>query len=159
MSEERVEHARLQTFGSGHVPRGEPDHFEQVRAASKTGKREPASGPLVPVEGPERRRAALENLDVDGVLTRRPLGHAHQRDRGGETAAVWRDAVEHRLPGPHGRASLPDHPGLLRHPHPTEVAEGPEALLLQGPVVRETEQDGDDARNRAATEELLLQLS
>lgn len=154
-----MEHARLQTFGSGHVPGGEPDHSEQVRAASEAGKREPASGPLVPVEGPEGRRAALEHLDVDGVLSRRPLGHAHQRDGGGETAAVRRDAVEDRLPRPDGRASLPHHPGLLRHSHPAEVAEGPETLLLQGPVVGETEQDGDETRNRAATEELLLQLS
>lgn len=141
-----------------HVPLREPDHLVQIRPASQAGERGPASRPLVPAEAPERGGAALEDLDVDRVLTRRPLRHAHQGHGGGEPAGVRRRAVEHRLPRPHRRAPLPDQPGLLGHPHAAEVAEGLEARLLQGLLVGEAEQGVDKARHCTSTQQQSLQL-
>lgn len=138
-----MEHASLQTFGARHVPPGEADHLAQIGAASQAGKGKPASGPFLSVETPERRGAALEDLDADGVLARGPLAHAHHGDRGGEAAGVRGDAVEDGLPGPHRCTPLPHQARLLCHPHPTEVTEGQEAHLLQGLLIGETQQDGD----------------
>lgn len=147
-----MKHASLQTFGPGNIPRGELHHLVQIGTASQAGEREPTSGPFVPVEAPERGRAALEDLDVDGVLTWRPLRDAHQSHGGGEPTGVRRDAVEHRLPRPHGGTTLPDHASLLRHGHAAEVTERLEAHLLQGLLIRKPEQDGNKTRNCAPTQ-------
>lgn len=154
-----MEHASPETSGPGDVPRGELDDLEHIRVAPQAGEREPTGRPLVPVEAPERRGAALEDLDVDRVLTRRPLGDAHQGHGGGETAGVRRDPVENGLSRPHGRTPLPDHAGLLCHPHATEVTEGLKAHLLQGLIIGKTEQGGDKTGNGTSTQQLVLQLS
>lgn len=158
-SEEGVEHASLEVFGSGPVPDRELDDPAQVGAAPQAGEGGPAGGPLAAVEAPEGRRASLGHLDADGVLTRRPLTHAHRDDGGGgEDAGVRGDAVVNRLPRPHRRRPLPRHAGLLRHAHPAQVAQGQETHLLQGPLVREPEQDGDEPGNCTSAEQKLLQL-
>lgn len=159
-SEERVEHARFQTLGARNVPAGEPHQPVQVGAGPQAGEGEPAGGgAAVPMEGPEGGGAALEDLDADDVLTRRPLGDAHQGDGGGEAAALRGDAVEDRLPRPHRGAPLPHHARLLGHGHAAEVAQGLQVHLLQPLLVGETQQDGDEARNGAAPQQQLLQLS
>lgn len=147
-----MEHAGLQTFGPGYVPHGELDHLAQIRTASEAREREPTRGAFVPVKAPEGGGAALEDLDVDRVLTGRPLRHTHHNDRGGEAAGVRRHAVKNTLSRPHRRPPLPDHAGLLGHAHPAEVTQGQQARLLQGLRVREPQQDGNQTRDGASSE-------
>lgn len=152
LSKESVKHASLQASGSGYIPHRELDHLAHVWAASQSEEREPTSSLFVPVKAPERGGAALENFNVDCVLTWCPLRCTHHDHRGGEAAGVRGDAVKHGLPWPHRCTPLPHHASLLCNSHPTEVTEGQKAHLLQGLLIRKTEQDGNETRNRASTE-------
>lgn len=60
--------------------------------------------------------------------------------------------MKNTLPWPHRCTPLPHHAGLLCHSHPTEVTEGQKAHLLQGLLIVETEQDGNETGNCTSTE-------
>lgn len=66
--------------------------------------------------------------------------------------------MEEGLPRPRRDAPLPDQAGLLRQPHPAEVAQGEETGVLQGLLGRKPKQNSNEARNGAVAEQKFLQF-
>lgn len=146
-SEERVEHASLQTSALsrdfGHLP--------SLGAPSRVKERRPDG----PTEAPAAGGAAAGDLHADHELSGRPLRNSDLDERGGGAAGVAGGGVEQGLPRPLGDPPLPDQARLLRHPHPAEVAEGEETGVLQALLAGEAEEDGDEAGNGAAAQQQL----
>jgi len=147
LSEERVEHACLQTFGWRNIPRRELESDWSSFPSWSTRTNEPS----VCCRGGSRKRRSSAG---------KPRRWPHTDPAPIETSTP----ESQRRPKAWGETPWKtDSPGLTDVPlsqtsSATEVAEGLKAHFLQGLLVREAEQDGDQTRHRTSAQQQFLQL-